>query len=106
MRGYVHRKDASSSTGLVFAIYNIGSIPATVFSGPLNDYFGRRWGMWVGGALIILGTCVQAPSVNMSMFLAGRFILGFGVSFSSVSGPVSFEALAPRGKKKALISVR
>lgn len=69
------------------AVYNIGSIAAIPFTGPINDRFGRRWGMFAGAALIILGTCIQAPSHNIDMFIGGRFILGFGVSFCSVSAP-------------------
>lgn len=38
-------------------------------------------GMFTGACLIILGTCIQAPSINHGMFLGGRFILGFSVSF-------------------------
>lgn len=83
-----------SSTGLVFAIYNIGSIPAVVLTGPVNDYLGRRAGMFTGAVIIILGTCIQAPSVNMHMFIAGRFLLGFGVSFCCVSAPCYVSEMA------------
>jgi MFS family permease len=83
-----------SSTGIVFAIYNIGSIPAVFFSGPVNDYFGRRAGMFTGAVIIIIGTCIQAPAINMSMFLAGRFLLGFGVSFCCVSAPCYVSEMA------------
>lgn len=82
---YASRKSAGSSTGFTFAIYNIGSICAIPFTGPINDFLGRRWGMFAGAAIIVIGTCVQAPSINRGMFLGGRFILGFGVSFCSVS---------------------
>jgi sugar porter (SP) family MFS transporter len=75
-------------------MYNIGSIPAVFVTGPVNDYFGRRVGMFTGAVIIIIGTCIQAPSVNHSMFLAGRFILGFGVSFCCVSAPCYVSEMA------------
>ena len=78
----------------MFAIYNIGSIPAVVLTGPVNDYLGRRAGMFTGAVIIILGTCIQAPSVNMHMFIAGRFLLGFGVSFCCVSAPCYVSEMA------------
>ncbi|CEL02145.1 Putative Sugar transporter (Hexose transporter) [Aspergillus calidoustus] len=87
-------KSAGSSTGIVFAMYNIGSIPAVFFTGPVNDYWGRRVGMFIGAVIIIIGTCVQSPSVNRGMFLAGRFILGFGVSFCCVSAPCYVSEMA------------
>ena len=59
-------------------MYNIGSLAAIFFTGPTNDYFGRRVGMFTGALIIVIGTCVQAPSTSHGMFLGGRFILGFG----------------------------
>ncbi|KAL2859149.1 general substrate transporter [Aspergillus pseudodeflectus] len=76
-----------SQVGFIMAVYNIGSVAAIPFTGPINDYLGRRAGMLAGAALIILGTCIQAPAHNIQMFIGGRFILGFGVSFCSVSAP-------------------
>jgi MFS family permease len=60
----VNRNQAGAGTGLVFAMYNIGSIPAVFLTGPVNDYYGRRMGMFTGACIIIFGTCIQAPSVN------------------------------------------
>lgn len=75
-------------------MYNIGSVAAVFFTGPVNDLFGRRWGMFVGAFMVIVGTCVQAPSISKGQFLGGRFILGFGVSFCSVSAPCYVSELA------------
>ncbi|KAL4914364.1 general substrate transporter [Aspergillus aurantiobrunneus] len=91
---FFNMETSGSSTGIVFAIYNIGSIPAVFFTGPVNDYWGRRVGMFIGALIIVIGTCVQSPSVNRGMFLAGRFILGFGVSFCSVSAPCYVSEMA------------
>ena len=81
------RTKAGSTTGFVFALYNIGSIAAVPFTGPTNDYLGRRAGMFTGAVIIIIGTCLQAPATSQSMFMGGRFVLGFGVSFCAVSAP-------------------
>jgi sugar porter (SP) family MFS transporter len=89
-----NRQSAGSGTGLVFAMYNIGSVAAVFFTGPVNDYFGRRWGMFTGALVVIVGTCVQAPSTSSGQFLAGRFVLGFGVSFCCVSAPCYVSEMA------------
>lgn len=86
-------------------MYNIGSVAAVFFTGPANDFLGRRWGMFIGAAIVIIGTCVQATTktyeylfnsmvvyrllmiLSSGQFLAGRFVLGFGVSFCCVSAP-------------------
>ncbi|KAK1757771.1 C6 zinc finger domain-containing protein [Echria macrotheca] len=91
---YFHMAAAGSSTGLVFAMYPIGSVCAVFFTGPVNDYWGRRWGMFIGALIVIVGTCVQAPSTNTRQFLAGRFVLGFGVSFCCVSAPCYVSEMA------------
>ncbi|KAH6889771.1 general substrate transporter [Thelonectria olida] len=87
-------KVADSSTGIVFAMYNIGSVAAVFFTGPVNDYFGRRWGMFTGALLVIIGSCIQGPSPHRGQFLAGRFVLGFGVSFCCVSAPCYVSEMA------------
>ncbi|KAJ0168193.1 Lactose permease [Colletotrichum tanaceti] len=87
-------KTSGSSTGIVFMMYNVGSVCAIAFTGPVNDLLGRRWGMFTGAVLIIVGTCVQATSNIVSQFLGGRFLLGFGVSFCCVSAPTYVSELA------------
>ena len=83
-----------STTGIIFAMYNIGSVAAVFFTGPVNDYFGRRWGMFTGAAVVIIGTIVQATSSGRGQFLGGRFVLGFGVSFCCVSAPCYVSEMA------------
>jgi MFS family permease len=75
-------------------MYNIGSIAAVFFTAPVNDFFGRRWGMFTGAIIVIIGTCVQATSTGRGQFLGGRFILGFGVSFCCVSAPCYVSEMA------------
>ncbi|ORY60923.1 general substrate transporter [Pseudomassariella vexata] len=91
---YFHMTVAGSSTGLVFAMYNIGSVAAVFFTGPTNDYLGRRAGMFAGALIVVIGTCIQAPATTNEMFLGGRFVLGFGASFCSVSAPCYVSELA------------
>ncbi|KAH8199778.1 hypothetical protein TruAng_006059 [Truncatella angustata] len=61
---YFNMTVAGSSTGIVFAMYNIGSVAAVFITGPTNDYLGRRM-----------------------VLTFGSQILGFGVSFCCVSAP-------------------
>ncbi|KAJ4117594.1 hypothetical protein NW768_010960 [Fusarium equiseti] len=93
-QNYFNMSQEGSSTGIIFAMYNIGSIAAVFFTAPVNDWFGRRWGMFTGAAVVIIGTCVQATSMGRGQFLGGRFILGFGVSFCCVSAPCYVSEMA------------
>lgn len=91
---YFDMTTAGSGTGIVFMMYNVGSVAAVFLTGPANDYLGRRWGMFIGSLIVIIGTCVQAPSTSRGQFLGGRFILGFGVSFCCVSAPTYVSEIA------------
>lgn len=94
-----------SSTGLFFSIYNIGGIVATPFVGPMVDMWGRRWGMVIGAALIVLGAIVQGASTGRAQFIAARFILGFGVNISASAGPAYVVEIAPPSWRGAVTGV-
>ncbi|THC88654.1 hypothetical protein EYZ11_011899 [Aspergillus tanneri] len=74
--------EGTPSTGIVYAIYTIGNI------------VGRRVGMALGAIFIIIGTIVQATCHNLGGFMAGRFILGFGVATSATAGPAYVSEIA------------
>lgn len=44
--------------------------------------------MFTGSIIVIVGAVVVGASTSKGMFLAGRFVLGFGVAFCNVSAPV------------------
>lgn len=50
--------------------------------------------MFIGALIIIVGTCIQASSHNLGGFMAGRFILGFGVAISVSAGPAYVSEMA------------
>jgi MFS family permease len=83
-----------SSTGIIFIIYNCGQIVAFPFCGFLADGYGRRICIFVGCALVIVGTAVQTTAHHTGQFIGGRFILGFGASIASAAGPAYTVELA------------
>ncbi|KAL3453126.1 general substrate transporter [Aspergillus insuetus] len=86
---------SGSDLGLMTAIQNIGAICALLFSSYLADLLGRRLGVVVGVVVIFVGTIVQVvPSVDRGMFMAGRFLVGFGSNLSQGSAPLLVTELA------------
>lgn len=85
---------AGASTGIVFIIYNLGQIAAFPFCGMLADGWGRRVCIFVGCALVLAGTAVQATANELNHFIGGRFLLGFGASIASAAGPAYTVELA------------
>lgn len=91
---YFHMETAGSTTGIVFMIYAVGNLCGSLVVGPITDSWGRRWGMFMGSAIVIAGAAVQGSAYSHWMFLGGRFILGFGVSISVVAGPTYVAEMA------------
>jgi MFS family permease len=85
---------AGSSTGIIFIIYNLGQIAAFPFCGLFADGYGRRVCIFIGCALVLVGTAVQTSAHSMGQFIGGRFILGFGASIASAAGPAYTVELA------------
>jgi sugar porter (SP) family MFS transporter len=77
-----------------YAIYVIGNLVGSFFAGPATDFKGRKWGMFIGCLIIMLGTCIQATSTNLGGFMGGRFVLGFGVAITSTAGPAYASEMA------------
>ncbi|KAL9945934.1 hypothetical protein D7B24_005203 [Verticillium nonalfalfae] len=85
---------AGSTTGIVFMIYNVGQVVAFPFCGWLADGYGRRICIFVGCAIVLVGTAIQTPATSLGMFIGGRFVLGFGASIASAAGPAYTVELA------------
>ncbi|KAJ7935620.1 general substrate transporter [Mycena leptocephala] len=55
------------------------------------DRFGRRFGMFIGNALLVIGAIITAMADTKSKFLGGRFLTGFG---SGIGGAAAKSYLA------------
>lgn len=54
--------------GLLSASYPLGAIISTPFSAIISDYFGRRWSVFLGSFIMIIGVVVQSASQNGKLF--------------------------------------
>lgn len=84
--------NAGAWTGIVTAMYQIGSVVAIPFIGPAIDTWGRRAAMFGAAGVIVLGviiqvTCIVAGDDSIGQFMGGRFLLGFGVGILGAAGP-------------------
>ncbi|KFH46093.1 Lactose permease-like protein [Hapsidospora chrysogenum ATCC 11550] len=85
---------AGSTTGIVFITYNLGQIAAFPFCGPIADGLGRRWCIFIGCFIVVVGTAIQTTANNLEQFIGGRFVLGFGASVASAAAPTYTVELA------------
>lgn len=61
----------------------IAGLVATLVAAPITKKYGRRVSIICAGIFFLVGAAVNAGSVNLSMLLLGRIMLGFGVGFES-----------------------
>ena len=81
-------------TGIVFAIYSVGNILGAPAASFISDRFGRRWGMFAGSTIIIVGVILEASASKLGQFMGGRFLIGFGVSVAVTAAPVYLVEMA------------
>jgi sugar porter (SP) family MFS transporter len=97
-----------TATALIFGIYQIGSLVGVGLAGPLTDgRFGRRGGMFTGALIIITGAIVITAAKDRSYLLAGRFVLGLGVSITATACPSYVVEMSPpqwRGRLTGLFN--
>lgn len=84
-----------STTGIIFAIYTVGNMVGSFVSGPVTDRWGRRFGMCFGAVCIIVGTVISVSAHHRGQFIAGRFILGFGIAPVTTACPSYCVEIAP-----------
>lgn len=79
--------------GLLNAIMSVGSIVALPVTPYIADLFGRRVGIITGCLLMILGVVLQSIGINIQMFIASRFFIGFGVAVAHGAAPLLISEL-------------
>ncbi|KAK0464610.1 general substrate transporter [Desarmillaria tabescens] len=100
-------KDDAAKTSIVFGIYTIDwlcddprPIRATAY---LPDKYGRRFPMWIGNAILILGACMTANAKSMNMFLVGRWLTGTGCSCAGAAAKSYLAEISPAKYRGAYI---
>jgi MFS family permease len=73
---------------------SIGSLAGLPFAPYLNDFLGRRWTIFIGASIMIVGVAMQTAAQNIGMFIGCRFLIGFGLSFAILAAPTLLTELA------------
>ncbi|EHL01749.1 putative Lactose permease [Glarea lozoyensis 74030] len=78
----------AATRGLLNAIMSVGSIVALPITPYIADIFGRRIGVITGCVIMIVGVVLQSIGINIEMFIASRFFIGFGVAIAHGAAPL------------------
>ncbi|KIM63741.1 hypothetical protein SCLCIDRAFT_1213888 [Scleroderma citrinum Foug A] len=80
--------------GLLNAIQSIGFLVGCPVAPYLSDGIGRRKTVFVGAVTMLVATAVQTASQSVHMFIAARFIIGFGLAIAVNAAPMLITELA------------
>ncbi|CDK29253.1 unnamed protein product [Kuraishia capsulata CBS 1993] len=101
---YFHLSGSATGTGIIFSIYQIGQISATVFIW-LADYIGRVRTIFAGCVLVCVGAIISATCDQIHTFIGARFLLSFGCGLATAVCPMYLVEITPpelRGNLSAM----
>lgn len=75
----------SLNTGISY----LGGTVSATFAGFLTDWRGRREAIFYSCIVTLIGALLMTCSVNISMFIVGRFIIGMGLGIAATATPTS-----------------
>ncbi|MDG2031991.1 MAG: sugar porter family MFS transporter [Phycisphaerales bacterium] len=90
---------------VVVAAVLAGSFAGAIVAGKLCDRIGRRWTNVWGGILFAVGCLGCSLSYDFWMITAFRIMMGLGVGFSSVAGPLYIAEIAAPWSRGAMVSL-
>lgn len=80
--------------GLFNAIQSIGAFCAIPISPYISDGLGRKNGIAIGAAIVLVGAILQTATQNLGMFVGSRFLVGFGTTFAQMASPLLISEVA------------
>ncbi len=78
---------------------------AIPFVPSISQYLGRRWTILTASLFMSFGAGLQAGSTTVNMFLASRWVLGFGIPFAIVNASALIGELAFAKERAVMTSL-
>lgn len=78
----------NNKLGVLVNMFNIGSIVSFFITPYVTDHFGRKPAIVIGCVFMICGGCLTAFCNGYTIYIAGRFLLGFGNSLAQMASPL------------------
>jgi sugar porter (SP) family MFS transporter len=82
----------------------LGAIAGAILSGYLADRISRKWTKVISGTVYVVGALGCALSVNVTMLVGFRFLLGVSVGTASFVSPMYISEVAPPRLRGGLTS--
>ncbi|KAJ5459614.1 general substrate transporter [Penicillium daleae] len=96
---------SSSMQSLTTSIINAGEFVGAISSFLIDNKFGRRGGLFVSSAFVVIGAIFQVAADNLGLLITGRLLLGYAVGLISCLVPLYVADCAPAQFRGALVSL-
>lgn len=92
---YYHLEEGgSSTTGLVFSIWQIGQMAGALFTWVL-DWRGRKMTLVFSALMVVLSAVFTAMAPTLPSFIGARFLISFFSTIQCLAAPVLLVEIAP-----------
>ncbi|KAE8136348.1 sugar transporter [Aspergillus pseudotamarii] len=99
---------ANNSTlqGWLVSVLTLGAMFGALVNGPIADRLSRRWSILLANIIFLIGSIIQAASVNIPMIFISRFIAGLAIGQLSMVVPLYISELAPPNLRGGLVALQ
>ncbi|KAK1483143.1 sugar transporter [Colletotrichum abscissum] len=92
--------------GWMVAVLTLGAMVGALVNGPIADALSRRWTILLANIIFLIGSIIQAASINIPMIFIGRFIAGLSIGQLSMVVPLYLSELAPPNLRGSLVALQ
>lgn len=96
----------SELTGAIVSCYYAGNCIGSFGSGALMDRWGRKSLVYLATVAAIVGTAIQAGSINVGMMIASRAVAGLATGALLTIVPIYIAELAPPENRAYLVALK
>ena len=82
----------------------LGALVGSLAGGEIADRLGRRKALLVAAALFAAGAAIEALAPSVTILVAGRLIVGFGVGVAAVAAPLYAAEIAPSEQRGRFVA--
>lgn len=100
--GYRH---TSNMIGALNGVNSGGAVVGAALQAWTSDYFGRRYTLFFGCVVLIIGGAICAGSVDIAMFIVGRGVAGAGSAILTTVVPIYQAEVSTPETRGAMVAV-
>lgn len=105
LKGDLGHELSSSEQEMVTSLTSGGALVGALIAGLPADKYGRKFGIYAGCALFLIGSVIQAAAFSVAQMAVGRFVVGLGVGSAAMIIPLYIGELAPAPHRGRMIAL-